>query len=523
MNGRSRIIPTKICYSNHRLIGDNAKNFIKLNLNTSYNNLSRIIGFDNSNKYEEELKYMYRKKNSENIKKIGNECIIADFIHLINQYYFEKLKIKYDSCCLSVPDFYTSLQREKLKLICETIGMKNVKIFNESLAITMYYGYSKYKEIFVGNKKDEIKKKVLFIDMGHSKTSFILSTFKYSEFTVEDVLSEPNLGGRNIELLIYDYCIKKNCVDESDITDKMKFRLIEEINKKIRNFSISDEIEIKVDSFYEDNDIELTITEKEFIDIIKDGFITEIEDLCDKIIQYMKEHKIEIDSVECAGELIRIKLFQNILHEKGFTLPDDINDNGVSRTLLIDECASVGAALIDNYISGHSPIKETLEKIYYYKKKDVENNNGYSDNVLKKKIKSFIEENNKTEKLYDTFTEMKNEYKKYMYNLQKIKSAKKEIKDQLENLQSKLQNFEFKTEKDIDEMKKKYDEIVNFAISIIDELMKELSNKSNDNNQLIAELIDIKEKVAFSVDDKVKDKDKEALFKRLENFYLNNW
>ncbi len=118
---------------------------------------------------------------------------------------------------------------------------------------------------------------------------------------------------------------------------------------------------------------------------------------------------------------------------------------------------------------------------------------------------------------------MKNEYKKYMYNLQKIKSAKKEIQEQLENLQSKLQNFEFKTEKDIDEMKKKYDEIVNFAISIIDELMKELSNKSNDNNQLIAELIDIKEKVAFSVDDKVKDKDKEALFKRLENFYLNNW
>ncbi len=157
----------------------------------------------------------------------------------------------------------------------------------------------------------------------------------------------------------------------------MKFRLIEEINKKIKNFSISDGIEIKVDSFYEDYDMEIIITEKEFINIIKDDFIKKIEELCDGISNYLETNGIKIDSVECAGELIRIKLFQNILHEKGFTLPDDINDNGVSRTLLIDECASVGAALIDNYISGHSPIKETLEKIYYYKKKDVENNNGY--------------------------------------------------------------------------------------------------------------------------------------------------
>ena len=70
MNGNSRIIPSKICYSNHRLFGDNSKNFIKLNLTTSYNNLSRIIGFDNSNIYKEEFKYMYNsKKNIENINK----------------------------------------------------------------------------------------------------------------------------------------------------------------------------------------------------------------------------------------------------------------------------------------------------------------------------------------------------------------------------------------------------------------------------------------------------------------------
>ena len=55
MNNSSRIIPSIICYTkDHRLFGENSISFLKQNLNTSYNNLSRLIGFDNSNKYEEE-------------------------------------------------------------------------------------------------------------------------------------------------------------------------------------------------------------------------------------------------------------------------------------------------------------------------------------------------------------------------------------------------------------------------------------------------------------------------------------
>ena len=69
MNESSRIIPSIICYSNHRDFGENSKSFLKQNLNTSFNNISRLIGFDNSN--EEELKYMYNKEgNMEKIKEI---------------------------------------------------------------------------------------------------------------------------------------------------------------------------------------------------------------------------------------------------------------------------------------------------------------------------------------------------------------------------------------------------------------------------------------------------------------------
>ena len=124
MNGSKRIIPSIICYTKtHRLFGDNSLSYLKQNLNTSYNNLSRLIGFDNSNKYEEELKYMFRKENNINgykfycydenneKKEIKSEYIIADYLSLINEYYFDKEKYEYDSTCLSVPDFYNLNQK----------------------------------------------------------------------------------------------------------------------------------------------------------------------------------------------------------------------------------------------------------------------------------------------------------------------------------------------------------------------------------------------------------------------------
>ena len=64
---------------------------------------------------------------------------------------------------MSVPDFYNINQREELKLICEAIGMKNVKTFNESLAITMYYGYTKYRDNFVYEKNKVDKTITKFI------------------------------------------------------------------------------------------------------------------------------------------------------------------------------------------------------------------------------------------------------------------------------------------------------------------------------------------------------------------------
>ena len=170
MNNSSRTIPSIICYTKtHRLFGENSYSVLKQNLETSYNNLSRIFGFDKriQKLYKEEhffgLKKMM-KIEEYNLgccdlhklnKEISTSNIVSDFLYLINDYFFNKENINYNSTSISVPDFYYLNLKIELKLICEAIGMKDVKIFNESSAITMYYGYTKYKDIFL-NKENEI-------------------------------------------------------------------------------------------------------------------------------------------------------------------------------------------------------------------------------------------------------------------------------------------------------------------------------------------------------------------------------
>ena len=434
MNNSSRIIPSIICYTkSHRLFGDNSLSSLKQNLDTSFNNLSRLIDFDeNNNLYKDELKYMFSKENnSKLLKEIGNECIIADFLSLINKYYFEKQKIEYDTTTISVPDFYTENQKEILQIICESIGMKNINIINESTAITMYYGYTKYRDLFVQETNEvdpTIEKNILFIDIGYSKTSFILSYFTYNKFEVKYVDYIPNIGGRNFDELIYNYCVDKfkqeNNIEDSDISIKMKYRLIEEIKKKRIQLTVNDEINILVDSFYEDQDLNIKINTNDFKDKIQIiDLLNVIDKKLDSVIDFSKEKQIKIDYVEIAGELMRTPILQSII---------EIENLKICKTILIDECTSVGAALYGTFIKGNFPVSKLKNIIPFNPRK--EKNSNVNINYLKNKIKEHIEKENKSDLEYETLLIEKSRISKLYYSIKNSIIDKEKFKEQLKKL-----------------------------------------------------------------------------------------
>ena len=211
-----RHFSSKICYTDsRRLFGFSSSPYIKKFLNSSYNNLSRLIGFDDCEIYNKELPFMIKlvesfeqvfinfPKNNEK-EKLTDVNILVDYLSLINDY----LQINNNpinnnpniiNFTIPVPDYYTLFQREKINLINEALNLKNINIINESSALTMYYGFIQYNNLFFQKEEFDGMERILFIDFGHSKTSYIISSYSKNEFKVEKVLCNPYLGGRNLD------------------------------------------------------------------------------------------------------------------------------------------------------------------------------------------------------------------------------------------------------------------------------------------------------------------------------------
>ena len=377
MNNRSRIIPSIMCYTkNNRLFGENSISFLKKNLETSYNNLSRIFGFDNNlTIYKDEhffalkqIKKITEYKLESIELKISTSNIIVDFLSLINEYFFHQEKIQYNSTVISIPDFYTFNLKQNLKLICESINLKDVTLIPESNAITMYYGYIKYYEFFLMKNKINTFtiRNILFIDFGHSKISFILSSFKYNEFKVEYVLCNPFLGGRNFDYLISKYCVQEfkkiNNLNKIEINSKMKYKLIEAIRNARIKLSYNNEIMIYVKSFYDNINLNINLTRENLNNIcnlVKNNdrdFIKEFKDDLNEILNYAKQRNIIIHYVEIAGELMNTPIFKEIILQNNLELLNSIN---------IDECTSLGSAIFNHFLKGNLPFKHLSNFISY--------------------------------------------------------------------------------------------------------------------------------------------------------------
>ncbi len=397
----SRIIPSIICYSDtHRLYGETAKSLYKKNFKTSYIDINRLMNFYEDNLISKESEFMLfgtylnnGKFLCYNNEKLEPLEILTDYLSLINSFYI-KQGIIIKNCVLSVPDYYLEYQRYLLKKSCEAIGINNIKIINESTAITMYYGYTKYKDMFVTGKvnvNSQIQKNIIFIDIGHSKTSFIYSTFTYDKFKVKKVKCIPFLGGRNFNLKIKDECLKCFCnkfnYKKDEINKKSIVRLLEIIEKERIKLTVNKEIMINVESFENGEDLEYLLTKEKFEQLIKE----EVKEFTNTFKEFKKEIS-ELNNgkipeniiIEMAGDLFRTPILQEEIM-KCFD-----NKISISKTIIVDECASIGASLMGYYIFDRQnfPII-TFKKIEGYNyleiiyDKKLQNYGNKDENILK--------------------------------------------------------------------------------------------------------------------------------------------
>ena len=338
----------------NRLYSENTKLGIKRYYLSSFHDLPRFIGFiydlEINNK---EIKYFntdenYDKKNhifffTQNKKKIElkAEFIVNSFLSHLKQFIILDSKIEVSHFIISIPDYYSLYQKESLKLILKSIGIEEnyVTLINESTALTLQYGYTNYYEFF---NENENEKYVIFIDAGHSKTSFILSKFTKNYFEVIDVDNIIFFGGRDFNYKIYKRCLEIINKENNEIikeTGKMKLKLMEVIEKERKNLTVNNEVTLHVDSIYNDYDLIYLLKREEFEKLIEDE-INLFKDRFQKFYNKIK-NKEKLFRIEIAGQLMRTPILQKVIN--------DIIDIKISKTIIIDEIHCIGSSLFGNF------------------------------------------------------------------------------------------------------------------------------------------------------------------------------
>ena len=381
----SRTCPSILTFSEtHRIIGDQASLVLRKNIKSSFQFIDRFIGFNPEvpfystemqnyfyvgGEYDPQTKKFVYIMNNEKIFLYPEEIVVS-FLHLLYNSYIIKKNLEPECKVFSVPDYFTCYQKNTLMQIIKGAGIiKDFHLVNESSAITLYFGYKKYKEYFL-KKNDEnsnsamidpsITKYILFIDAGHSKTSLIFSQLNYNLFKVLDTLCIPFLGGRDFDDAIFNYCCEKfkseNNIDISK-DKKIKLRLIQPIMKARKNLTVNKDAHISVDSLTEDIDFTCLLTRDDFEKIIKD----KLDLFRNELIRFCQRNNknypgIQLTNVEMAGELMRTPAMERIIKE--------ILNMEMSKTILTDECISIGCSLYGSLLKGCFPIKN-FKGIYH--------------------------------------------------------------------------------------------------------------------------------------------------------------
>ena len=261
---------------------------------------------------------------------------------------------------IAVPAYFTAEERVLLGRSAQICSLNLLKILNESAAVGLMYKKIHDEELvsMVNGKR------VLFIDVGFSKTGLFLINFLGGNVTMIHELYDRYLGLRDIDNLLlefYQRIIKKSNPGFQE-NFKMRLRILEGIEKQRKMLSANFDAPIVVESLFEDYDLNYHMNRQDF-----EALITPFLDRMKALFLRFKVEgelfgkNLEIDEIEIIGGGVRIPVIQKIIMES-------FNQNALAKTLNATECIAMGSALYCNKIAGlptNPPVGIISEVLYH--------------------------------------------------------------------------------------------------------------------------------------------------------------
>eukprot|EP00775_Hariotina_reticulata_P005686 gene5686-5924_t len=236
-------------------------------------------------------------------------------------------------CAISVPTFYTEQERYAMLNAASIAGLNCLRLVNETTATALAYG------IFKTDLPDTDPIHVAFIDIGHAHTQVSVVSFKKGGLVVRCHAWDRDLGGRDIDELLYDHFCKEIMERfKLDVRSNAKasFKLRTQCERLKKVLSANAESPLNIECLMEDTDVHSQLNRDE-LQVMIEPFLGRLDKVLRSALEASGLQPSDLASVEVLGGSTRVPAV--------FKLVETVFGCVPSRTLNAKEVVCRGAAL----------------------------------------------------------------------------------------------------------------------------------------------------------------------------------
>ncbi|OJJ80973.1 Hsp70 chaperone Hsp88 [Aspergillus glaucus CBS 516.65] len=328
-----------------RALGEAAKTQETSNLKNTVGNLKRLIGrsfsdpdvqleqeyntaalCDVNGQVGAEVSYLGKKE------KFSAVQLVAMYLTKIRDITSSELRLPVSDVTISVPAWFTDVQRRAMLDAGEIAGLKVLRLVNDTTATALGYGITK---LDLPNA-DEKPRRVMFVDIGHTDYTASIVEFRKGELNVKSTAYDRHFGGRNFDRALTEHFadeFKQNFKIDVRTHAKAWARTLASAEKMKKVLSANPAAPMNIESLMEDVDVR-AIVKREELEVMIQPYLERITAPIEEALAEAKLTADDIDYVEMVGGSTRVPAIKDAVSKffGGKTLSFTLNqDEAIAR------------------------------------------------------------------------------------------------------------------------------------------------------------------------------------------------
>lgn len=260
--------------------------------------------------------------------------LVSMFLSKVKATASAELKLPVSDLVMSVPAWFTDVQRRSLMDAAEIAGLKLLRLMNDTTAAALGYGITKLDL----PTAEEKPRRVAFIDIGHSNYTCSIVEFRKGELIVKSTAYDRHFGGRDFDKALVDHFAKefkgKYKIDiKTNPKALVRVQAAAEKLKKI--LSANQQAPLNIESLMNDVDV-ATMLKREELEALVEPLLKRVHIPLEQALAEAKLQVEDIDVIELVGGCTRVPALKERI-QKFF-------GKSLSFTLNQDEAIARGCA-----------------------------------------------------------------------------------------------------------------------------------------------------------------------------------